>query len=115
MQLLVNHGSSDIPTGWTFSIQNPNYLGIYGAWNWVYSGVDSTGNATGYANQVIWRATHCLVLSDQLAICRPSKAWLRSAKSSLHTMRCFLDRYPIQPYDSRFIAEDNAAKMLCAD
>ncbi|CAK0783702.1 hypothetical protein CVIRNUC_006901 [Coccomyxa viridis] len=49
--MLVNHGSNDIPTGWTFSIQNPNYLGVYGAWNWMYSGMDSTGNATGYANQ----------------------------------------------------------------
>ena len=64
MQLLVNHGNGDIPTGWTFSIQNPNYLGIYGAWNWVYTGMDSTGNATGSANEVIHASEqYCCLIS----------------------------------------------------
>ena len=52
VQFLVNHGISDIQTGWTFSIQNPNYLGVFQAWNWQVDGIDSTGTATGSAHEV---------------------------------------------------------------
>ncbi|CAL5222760.1 g5172 [Coccomyxa viridis] len=48
---MVNYGSIDIPTPWTFSIMNPDYLEVFQTWNWESSGIDSAGKATGYANQ----------------------------------------------------------------
>ena len=52
LQYIVNYGSIDIPAPWTFSIMNPDYLEVFQTWNWFSDGMDSTGKATGYANQV---------------------------------------------------------------
>lgn len=59
VQYLVNYGSTDIPTPWTFSIMNPDYLEVFQTWNWESNGMDSTGKATGYANQVSCSAPAC--------------------------------------------------------
>ena len=56
---MVNYGSIDIPTPWTFSIMNPDYLEVFQTWNWESSGIDSAGKATGYANQVPCSASAC--------------------------------------------------------
>ncbi len=52
-QYLVNGGSEDIETGWTFSIGNPDYVSVFQTWNWNAEGaMDSSGTAHGYADQV---------------------------------------------------------------
>ena len=52
MQYMVNYGSIDIPTPWTFTIMNPDYLEVFQTWNWNSNDMDSTGKATGLADQV---------------------------------------------------------------
>ena len=64
-QYLVNGGSQDIETGWTFSIGNPDYLSVFQTWNWNAEGaMDSSGTAHGNANQVciICASAHAWVL-----------------------------------------------------
>ena len=49
---MVNYGSIDIPTPWTFSIMNPDYLEVFQTWNWNSNSMDNAGKATGFADQV---------------------------------------------------------------
>lgn len=68
-QYMVNYGSIDISTPWTFSIMNPDYLEVFQTWNWYSDGMDSTGKATGYANQVSCSATAYGTCSVALHVC----------------------------------------------
>ena len=85
VQYMVNYGSVDIPTPWTFSIMNPDYLEVFQTWNWESDSMNSTtGEASGYANQVPRSASACRALSIAAVSVAISFASSHTQPSSLH-------------------------------